>query len=164
MNNETPLHTELKALGQSADNNRDTYINAQLEGASFLERFPAPSSLKDRNPNGTMQKIHIRTSEFTSLCPITGQPDFATIDIQYIPKDWCVESKALKLYLLSFRNKGEFHEACVNRICNDLVTLLQPEYMCVRGEFTPRGGIPIWPTSEYYADPGPFNPAPEPTE
>jgi len=94
--------------------------------------------------------IHIEAPEFTSLCPITGQPDFATIVIDYIPIERCVESKSLKLYLGRFRQEGEFHEACVNRIANDLVDLLDPLYMKVEGRFTPRGGIPLWPTAEYH--------------
>ena len=87
--------------------------------------------------------------EFTSLCPMTGQPDFATIVIDMEPDQWCVESKSLKLYLGSFRMHGEFHEACVCRIANDLVALLQPRWLRVEGRFTPRGGIPLWPKAEY---------------
>ena len=83
--------------------------------------------------------------EFTSLCPKTGQPDFATIIIQYIPRVKMVESKSLKLYLFSFRNHGDFHEDCVNIILNDLVRLMDPRYIEVRGVFTPRGGIAIHP-------------------
>ena len=80
---------------------------------------------------------------------MTGQPDFGTIIIDYQPDQLCVESKSLKIYLGSFRMHGEFHEASVNRICNDLVRLLSPAWLTVRGEFTPRGGIPFWPTAEY---------------
>jgi len=94
--------------------------------------------------------IKITAPEFTSLCPMTGQPDFATIKIRYRPRDWCVESKSLKLYLMSFRNSGEFHESCVGRIANDLVALLDPDFLRVRGEFTPRGGIPFWPDVRYW--------------
>lgn len=80
---------------------------------------------------------------------MTGQPDFATIVIDMEPDQWCVESKSLKLYLGSFRMHGEFHEACVCRIANDLVALLQPRWLRVEGRFTPRGGIPLWPKAEY---------------
>jgi len=66
-----------------------------------------------------------------------------------VPDQWCVESKSLKLYLGAYRMEGEFHEACVNKICNDLVAVLDPSALTVRGEFTPRGGIPFWPTSRY---------------
>lgn len=87
--------------------------------------------------------------EFTSLCPITGQPDFATIYIRYIPDIKMVESKSLKLYLFSFRNHGDFHEDCINIIMKDLIALMQPKYIEVLGEFTPRGGIAIHPFANY---------------
>ena len=84
-------------------------------------------------------------TEFTSLCPKTGQPDFAKIFINYIADKKLVESKSLKLYLFSFRNHGDFHEDCVQTICDDLVEILKPRYIEVIGEFTPRGGIAIFP-------------------
>ncbi|RNC65342.1 preQ(1) synthase [Proteiniphilum sp. X52] len=87
--------------------------------------------------------------EFTSLCPITGQPDFAIIRIDYIPDIKMVESKSLKLYLFSFRNHGAFHEDCVNIIMKDLIRLMDPKYIEVRGIFTPRGGISIYPYANY---------------
>ncbi|EGV37607.1 preQ(1) synthase [Neisseria weaveri] len=87
--------------------------------------------------------------EFTSLCPMTGQPDFATIHIRYIPDIKMVESKSLKLYLFSFRNHGDFHEDCVNIIMKDLIRIMQPKYIEVFGEFTPRGGIAIHPFANY---------------
>lgn len=87
--------------------------------------------------------------EFTSLCPITGQPDFATIHINYLPDVMMVESKALKLYLFSFRNHGAFHEDCVNIIMKDLIKLMEPKYIEVVGIFTPRGGISIYPYCNY---------------
>lgn len=87
--------------------------------------------------------------EFTSLCPITGQPDFATIYISYIPDIKMVESKSLKLYLFSFRNHGGFHEDCVNTIMKDLIQLMNPRYIEVWGKFTPRGGISIDPYCNY---------------
>ncbi|MDD4800213.1 MAG: preQ(1) synthase [Proteiniphilum sp.] len=87
--------------------------------------------------------------EFTSLCPITGQPDFATIRIDYIPDVKMVESKSLKLYLFSFRNHGAFHEDCVNIIMKDLIGLMDPKYIEVTGIFTPRGGISIYPYANY---------------
>jgi 7-cyano-7-deazaguanine reductase len=83
--------------------------------------------------------------EFTSLCPKTGQPDFAKIIISYIPRVEMVESKSLKLYLFSFRNHGDFHEDCVNIIMEDLWKLMNPKYIEVVGIFTPRGGISIYP-------------------
>ncbi len=87
--------------------------------------------------------------EFTSLCPITGQPDFAKIVISYIPAKKMVESKSLKLYLFSFRNRGDFHEDCVNIIMKDLVKLMEPKYLEVTGYFTPRGGISIIPFANF---------------
>ncbi len=87
--------------------------------------------------------------EFTSLCPVTGQPDFATISIQYVPDVRMVESKSLKLYLFSFRNHGDFHEDCVNVILKDLRKLMDPKYIEVLGRFTPRGGISIDPFVNY---------------
>ena len=87
--------------------------------------------------------------EFTSLCPITEQPDFATIRIDYIPGEKMVESKSLKLYLFSFRNHGSFHEDCVNIIMKDLIRLMNPKYIEVTGIFTPRGGISIHPYANY---------------
>lgn len=93
--------------------------------------------------------VRFNCPEFTSLCPITGQPDFAEIRISYIPAVRMVESKSLKLYLFSFRNHGAFHEDCVNVILNDLVRLMQPKYLEVTGFFTPRGGISIHPYANY---------------
>lgn len=87
--------------------------------------------------------------EFTSLCPMTGQPDFAKIIINYIPRVKRVESKSLKLYLFGFRNHGDFHEDCVNIIMKDLVRLMDPRYLEVIGLFTPRGGISIYPFANY---------------
>lgn len=87
--------------------------------------------------------------EFTSLCPKTGQPDFAKIVINYIPREKMVESKSLKLYLFSFRNHGDFHEDCVNIIMKDLVKLMNPKYLEVIGIFMPRGGISIYPFANY---------------
>ena len=93
--------------------------------------------------------VQFNCPEFTSLCPITGQPDFAEIKIMYIPEYRMVESKSLKLYLFSFRNNGDFHEDCVNIIMKDLVKLMQPKYIEVVGLFTPRGGISIYPYANY---------------
>jgi len=87
--------------------------------------------------------ITLDCPEFTALCPITGQPDFGHITIRYVPDQLCLESKALKFYLLAFRNHGTFHEQAVNRILDDIVHALQPRRAVVRGEFRPRGGIAI---------------------
>lgn len=129
---------KLNALGSATDY---SYEGAD---ARLLEAFPNPfqeSLMKGR--------IDISAPEFTSLCPITGQPDFATIKIEYVPDKLCVESKSLKLYLGSFRQAGMFHESCVERICSDLQNLLRPKKIKVVGEFSPRGGISFWPTAQY---------------
>ena len=93
--------------------------------------------------------VRFNCPEFTSLCPITGQPDFAEIRINYLPGERMVESKSLKLYLFSFRNHGDFHEDCVNKIMKDLIKLMDPKYIEVIGLFTPRGGISIYPSANY---------------
>lgn len=109
---------------------------------SVLETF------ENQNPERDyMVKFNI--PEFTSLCPQTGQPDFATIYISYIPDKRMVESKSLKLYIFSFRNTGAFHEDCVVTIMNDLIDLMDPKYIEVWGKFTPRGGISIDPYVNY---------------
>jgi 7-cyano-7-deazaguanine reductase len=99
----------------------------------------------DNKHQGRDYWVKFNCPEFTSLCPITGQPDFATIYIAYIPDVLMVESKSLKLYLFSFRNHGGFHEDCVNIIMDDLIKLMSPRYIEVWGKFTPRGGISIDP-------------------
>ena len=99
-----------------------------------LETFPNPSPGRD-------YEIRFDCPEFTCLCPMTGQPDFATIRILYVPDRLCVELKSLKLYLWSFRNEGAFHEAVTNRILDDLVSTLRPRKMTVEGDFLVRGGI-----------------------
>lgn len=106
----------------------ESFVNKHLENDYFV-KFNCP--------------------EFTSLCPITGQPDFATITISYVPNINMVESKSLKLYLFSFRNHGDFHEDCVNVIMKDLIKLMNPKYIEVWGKFTPRGGISIDPYCNY---------------
>ena len=93
--------------------------------------------------------VKFNCPEFTTLCPITGQPDFATIYISYIPDAKMVESKSLKLYLFSFRNHGDFHEDVVNTVMKDLIRLMDPRYIEVWGKFLPRGGISIDPYANY---------------
>jgi len=99
-----------------------------------LETFPNPRP-------GRHYEIAFECSEFTCLCPRTGQPDFATLRIRYVPAKLCVELKSLKLYIWSFRDEGHFHEDVTNRILDDLVSLLQPQEMTVVGDFNVRGGI-----------------------
>jgi len=104
--------------------------------AAQLERVPNPHS-------DTAYVTRFTAPEFTSLCPVTGQPDFAHIVIDYVPQDWLVESKSLKLYLASFRNHGAFHEDCTVAIGRRLVKLLAPRWLRIGGYWYPRGGIPI---------------------
>jgi 7-cyano-7-deazaguanine reductase len=99
-----------------------------------LETFVNPRPDRDYT-------IHISTPEFTCLCPKTGQPDFATIEIDYVPAELCVELKSLKLYMWSFRDRGAFHEAVTNEILDDIVNAIQPSFMRVRAEFNVRGGV-----------------------
>ena len=99
-----------------------------------LETFPNPNPDRD-------YEISFEAPEFTCLCPMTGQPDFATIRIRYVPDAKCVELKSLKLYLWSYRDEGAFHEAVTNRIANDLILLLDPRFIEVEGDFNVRGGI-----------------------
>lgn len=96
--------------------------------------------------------VDFKIPEFTSLCPKTGQPDFATIRITYIPDELLVESKSLKLYMFSYRNHGDFHEDCTNKIMKDLSSVLQPKWLRVISDFTPRGGISISTIAEYKTD------------
>ena len=97
-----------------------------------------------RNPHpGTNYVARFTFPEFTVMCPVTGQPDFATLVIDYLPKAWLVESKSLKLYLNSFRNEGAFHEDCTVTIGKKLVALLKPKWLRIGGYFHPRGGMPI---------------------
>ena len=104
--------------------------------AARLERVPAPES-------GKLYVVRFAAPEFTSLCPITAQPDFAHIVIDYVPGEWLVESKSLKLFLGSFRNHGAFHEACTMTIAGRLVDLLAPVWLRIGAYWYPRGGIPI---------------------
>lgn len=126
----------LTLLGNKKTVYSDTYNPNALE--TFINKHP---------DNDYM--VTFDCPEFTSLCPITGQPDFAKIIINYIPDVKMVESKSLKLYLFSFRNQGDFHEDCINIIMKDLVKLMEPKYLEVKGIFTPRGGIAIYPFANY---------------
>ena len=120
---------------------RETEYKTEYD-PSLLECF------SNKHP-GNDYFVKFNCPEFTSLCPITGQPDFATIIISYIPDEKLVESKSLKLYLFSFRNHGDFHEDVVNIIMKDLIALLDPKYIEVWGRFLPRGGLSIDPYCNY---------------
>ncbi len=124
-------------------------------GAKTKYSFDYDPSILERFENKHQENdyfVKFNCPEFTSLCPITSQPDFATIYISYIPDKYCVESKSLKLYLFSFRNHGDFHEDCVNIIMKDLIKLLNPRYIEVWGKFLPRGGLSIDPYANYGAN------------
>ncbi len=110
--------------------------------AARLESFPNPYPGRD-------YWIHFDCPEFTSLCPVTGQPDFALITIDYVPGKLCLESKALKFYLYSYRNTGAFHEDAVNRIMDDIVKACRPRRLKINGKFNPRGGLAITVSAEY---------------
>ena len=120
------------------------------QGTKYSDQYN-PSvleSFKNKHPENEYL-VTFTCPEFTSLCPKTGQPDFGKIIINYIPREDMVESKSLKLYLFSFRNHGDFHEDCVNIIMKDLVKLMNPRYLEVKGIFMPRGGISILPFANY---------------
>lgn len=125
----------LQALGRKT-------VYSQNYAPEVLETF------ENKHPDADYW-VTFHCPEFTTLCPITGQPDFAEIVIRYIPAQRMVESKSLKLYLFSFRNHGDFHEDAVNIIRKDLTRLMQPKYIEVIGLFTPRGGIAIHPFANY---------------
>jgi len=121
----------------------DSALPASPDDAK-MERVPAPHKDVD-------YLVRFVAPEFTSICPVTGQPDFAHLVIDYVPGEWIVESKSLKLYLSSFRNHGAFHEDCTVRVGRDIVDLLEPKWLRIGGYWYPRGGIPIdvfWQTGE----------------
>ncbi len=109
---------------------------------SEIETFPNP------HPGRDYEIRHV-APEFTSVCPKTGQPDFGTVEIQYVADELCIELKSLKFYLQGYRNEGIFYESAVNRILDDLVAACRPRRMTVTGRFTPRGGIHSTVTAEY---------------
>lgn len=124
-------------LGSSETKYADDYAPEVLE--TFVNKHPETDYI-----------VTFDAYEFTSLCPKTGQPDFAKVIISYVPNEKMVESKSLKLYLFSFRNHGDFHEDCMNIIMKDLIKLMNPKYIEVRGIFSPRGGISIFPFVNYF--------------
>ena len=138
----TDYEKQLNHLGKKTD-----YIYEY--NPDILEAFEN----KHPNDGGWVRLI---CSEFTALCPMTGQPDFATMFINYIPGAQMVESKSLKLYLTGFRNHGGFHEDVTNVICKDLNKLMKPKYIEVYGAFHPRGGIAIYPFAQQYNQEDPY--------
>ena len=136
MENQREKEPSITLLGSQNTRYPDNYAPEVLE--TFINKHPDNDYF-----------VKFNCPEFTSLCPITGQPDFANIVISYVPQEKMVESKSLKLYLFSFRNHGDFHEYCVNIIMKDLIRLMEPKYIEVWGKFTPRGGISIDPYCNY---------------
>lgn len=128
--------TDITLLGNQKTKYPDDYAPEMLE--TFLNKHPDHDYF-----------VKFNCPEFTSLCPITGQPDFGNVIISYVPTEKMVESKSLKLYLYSFRNHGDFHEDCTNIIMEDLIHLMDPKYIEVWAKFTPRGGISIDPYCNY---------------
>ena len=134
----------------NSENRQDEGLHALGKKTEYRQDY-APEVLETfENKHQTNDYwVQLNCPEFTTLCPITGQPDFGEIIIKYIPDVRMVESKSLKLYLFSFRNHGDFHEDCVNIIMKDLVKLMDPRYIEVTGIFKPRGGISIFPFANY---------------
>ncbi|SFX33805.1 7-cyano-7-deazaguanine reductase [Thermoactinomyces sp. DSM 45891] len=131
-----------------AQHDLDLQLLGQKTNYHFEYNPDVLESFDNRHPD-TDYFVKFNTPEFTSLCPITNQPDFATLYISYVPDQKLVESKSLKLYLFSFRNHGDFHENCIVVIMKDLVKLLDPKYIEVWGKFLPRGGVSIDPYANY---------------
>ncbi len=134
----------------NSENRQDEGLHALGKKTEYRQDY-APEVLETfENKHQTNDYwVQFNCPEFTTLCPITGQPDFGEIIIKYIPDVRMVDSKSLKLYLFSFRNHGDFHEDCVNIIMKDLVKLMDPRYIEVTGLFKPRGGISIFPFANY---------------
>ncbi|UJF34423.1 preQ(1) synthase [Paenibacillus hexagrammi] len=135
--------------GRSSEELKDITLLGNQGTKYLFDYTPGVLETFDNKHPNRAYFVKFNCPEFTTLCPMTGQPDFATLYISYIPNVKMVESKSLKLYLFSFRNHGDFHEDCVNIIMNDLIDLMDPWYIEVWGKFTPRGGISIDPYCNY---------------
>ncbi len=136
-------------MGRNIENEQDITLLGQKNIQYKSEYAPEVLETFVNKHQGNDYWVKFNCPEFTSLCPITGQPDFATVYISYVPDVKMVESKSLKLYLFSFRNHGDFHEDVVNIIMKDLIQLMDPRYIEVWGKFLPRGGISIDPYANY---------------
>src|SRR5689334_19647674 len=134
--------TKTKRAGQLTLLGRSEAKLPASPGKARLETFPNPAPRRN-------YWIHFETDEFTSVCPITGQPDFARIDIDYVPNRLCVESKSLKFYLASYRNERAFNEAVTNRILDDFVEACSPREATITAQFSARGGIALSVRAEY---------------
>jgi len=134
-----------KVEGQTPGSGHDEPYGAAAIRENKLEKWPNPESERP-------YLVSMDIPEFTCLCPLTGQPDFATIEIEYVPDRLCLELKALKLYFWSYRDEGAFHEAVTNRILSDLVAAISPRFMRVNAEFNVRGGVYTRVVVEHRAD------------
>jgi 7-cyano-7-deazaguanine reductase len=134
------------AKQKTKQKNNLTLLGRPARPGKKLEHFPSRNA-------GRFYLVKLETSEFTCVCPVTGQPDFADIIVEYIPDQRIVESKSFKLYLWSYRDEGVFHEHVTNTILDDLVKTLDPHWCRVRGIFNPRGGIGITVTAEHVKTP-----------
>jgi len=124
----------MKAKAKSAPTMKRIAKRKSTKPSRQMETFSNPKKKRD-------YEIEVSYPEFTCICPVTGQPDFATINIQYVPSEVCVELKSLRNYLWSYRNKGAFHEAVTNKIADDLIKLMTPRWLMVEAEFHTRGGL-----------------------
>jgi len=139
-------------IGKDGNELMTTTDSSDLEGLTMLGGQAKPSKKLEAFPNRSPDRYYLvtlETDEFTCLCPKTGQPDFATIRVDYVPDQKVVESKSFKLYLWSYRNEGAFHEHVVNCVLDELVKVLDPHWCRVRGIFNIRGGIGITVETEY---------------
>ena len=137
------MHDDVSKLTQLGS--QKTTYTYEHPCKEMLETFP----FRFAGSKATTQ-VDIEFPEFTSLCPKTGQPDFACIQIHYVPNKLCVESKSLKLYFFAWRTEGTFMETIVNRIAEDLIAVLDPRWISVTGRFNPRGGLALHPTVEWF--------------
>ena len=128
-----------------SDTSKLTLLGAARTAYRYDNPDPATLEVFDNPHPAATWAVCLLCSEFTCLCPVTGQPDYGRLHIGYVPGRLCVESKSLKLYLMRYRNHGAFHEDCVNRVADDLCGRISPRYLRVYGDFNPRGGIAIRP-------------------
>jgi 7-cyano-7-deazaguanine reductase len=146
-----PASTRLAGSGELGEDGAvsDTSKLTLLGAGTASHRYDSPDAaileVFDNQHPATPWVVEFDCGEFTSLCPMTGQPDFGRVRVHYAPGQLCVESKSLKLYLGAYRNHGAFHEDCINRIADDIASRIDPRYLRVFGEFNVRGGIAISP-------------------
>ncbi len=140
-----PAASALREHGVVSDTSKLTLLGAGATACSYQDPNAAMLEVFDNRHPRSPWVVELDCTEFTSLCPMTGQPDFGHIHVHYVPAGLCIESKSLKLYLGAYRNHGSFHEDCVNRIADDIYARAEPLYLRVFGDFNVRGGIAIKP-------------------